>query len=273
VRARNSGVVMGGLQSPVTSMQACRIVDLRCIAYGEAAELQERLVAARKAGVIPDLFLVCEHPHVITLGRNGKRANLHVPEDLLSREGVEFHHSNRGGDITYHGPGQIVGYPILDLNGIRRDVVWYVRQLEECMIRATSHFGINAFRVPGCTGVWVHGNSGSRFTTEAGSCAGVETHKLASIGVHISRWVTSHGFAYNVSADLRFFDWITPCGIAGCRMASLESLLGDSVSRAEALGHLSAGFSEVFGLELLPATRDDLDGWLRQHELAPVLAS
>jgi lipoate-protein ligase B len=136
-------------------MKICRTVDLGAIRYGEALELQQRLVAARRIGAIADLLLFCEHPHVITLGRNGKREHLHASEDLLRRKGVEFHPANRGGDITYHGPGQIVGYPILDLNGIRRDVVWYVRQLEQSMIEASSGLGIRAYRVPGRTGVWV----------------------------------------------------------------------------------------------------------------------
>ena len=235
-------------------MKSCRTIDLGKIAYGEAAALQQCLVAARKIGTAPDLVLFCEHPHVITLGRNGKREHLHVSDELLRQERVEFHHSNRGGDITYHGPGQIVGYPILDLNGIRRDVVWYVRQLEECMIRATSSFGIPAFRVPGRAGVWVDGNKGD--------AASPREEKLAAIGVHISRWVTSHGFAYNVSTDLRFFELITPCGIVGCRATSLEKLLGVSVSPAEAIAHLSAAFGEVFGLELIAAEATELDGWL-----------
>src|SRR5438132_9144260 len=161
-------------------MKDCRTLDLGRIAYGEAAALQQRLVAARKIGAVPDLLLFCEHPHVITLGRNGKPENLRASEHLLRQKRVEFHHSNRGGDITYHGPGQIVGYPILDLNGIRRDVVLYVRQLEECMIRATSSFGIPAFRVPGRAGVWVDGNKGD--------AASPREEKLAAIGVHISRW-------------------------------------------------------------------------------------
>ena len=143
-------------------MKNCKTIDLGLIGYREAAALQQRLVAARKVAAVPDLLLFCEHPHVITLGRNGKRENLRVSEDLLGRQGVEFHHTNRGGDITYHGPGQIVGYPILDLNGIRRDVVWYVRQLEQCMIQATSSFGVEAFRVPGCTGVWVQAGAPGR---------------------------------------------------------------------------------------------------------------
>jgi len=241
-------------------MKSCRTIDLGKIAYGEAAALQQCLVAARKIGAAPDLVLFCEHPHVITLGRNGKREHLHVSDELLRQERVEFHHSNRGGDITYHGPGQIVGYPILDLNGIRRDVVWYVRQLEQSMIAATSAFGIPAFRVPGRTGVWVEG-------------AGGRQEKLAAIGVHISRWVTSHGFAYNVSTDLRFFDLITPCGIADCGVASLEKLLGSPVPRPEALARLSQGFSDTLGMEVLPAEPAELSGWLAEPESLGVPAA
>src|SRR5690349_9200409 len=245
-------------------MKTCRTIDLGTIGYGEAAALQERLVAARKTGAAPDLLLFCEHPHVITLGRNGKCEHLHASEELLRRRGVEFHHSNRGGDITYHGPGQIVGYPILDLNGIRRDVVWYVRQLEECMIRATSTFGIPAVRIPGRTGVWVQGAGG-------GDGGFPSPEKLAAIGVHISRWVTSHGFAYNVSTDLLFFDLITPCGIPDCRATSLEKLRGLSISRADVVARLSTAFSEVFGLELKIAESAELGGWLASvAEAVPV---
>lgn len=229
-------------------------MDLGNMAYAEAAALQQRLVSARKDGTAPDLLLFCEHPHVITLGRNGKREHLRVSDDLLRQKQVEFHHSNRGGDITYHGPGQIVAYPILDLNGIRRDVVWYVRQLEECMIRATSAFGIRAFRIPGRTGVWVQ-------RIDSGNGGSPAPEKLAAIGVHISRWVTSHGFAYNVSTDLRFFDLITPCGIPDCRATSLEKLVGVSISRADVMARLSAAFSEVFGLELKPADAVELAQW------------
>ena len=243
-------------------MKNCKKIDLGAIGYGEAVALQQRLAAARKLGAVPDLLLLCEHPHVITLGRNGKRENLRVSEDILSRQGVEFHHTNRGGDITYHGPGQIVGYPILDLNGIRRDVVWYVRQLEQCMIQATSCFGIEAFSVPGCTGVWVQGGVATAPTPGGDYCRAQE--KLASIGVHISRWVTSHGFAYNVSTDLRFFDLITPCGIADCRVTSLEKLLGHSVSRADVIARLGDAFSEAFGLELTSAMPGELDDCLRE---------
>jgi len=266
-------------------MKSCVTIDLGTIAYGEAAAFQQRLVAARKTNAIPDLLLLCEHPHVITLGRNGKRENLLASEDLLRHKGVDFHYTNRGGDITYHGPGQIVGYPILDLNEIRRDVVWYVRRLEECMIRATSTFAIRAFRVPGRTGVWVNGDKDERngnFSlpeklenprdAPPPIPVGLQNRqddfptipaKLAAIGVHISRWVTSHGFAYNVSTDLRFFDLITPCGIADCRVTSLETLLGASVSGADVAARLKAAFAETFALELLPGPADS-EAWLAQ---------
>src|SRR5277367_2753477 len=136
-------------------MKSSLVVDLGLVEYGAALDLQLRLVAARKADAISDVLLLCEHPHVITLGRNGKLANLRAPDHILRQMGVSFFETNRGGDITYHGPGQLVGYPILNLAEIRRDVAWYVRSLEEAMIRATAEFGIAAKRVPGCTGVWV----------------------------------------------------------------------------------------------------------------------
>jgi len=211
-------------------------VDLGLIAYAEACALQRRIVAARKADAIEDVLLVCEHPHVITQGRNGKREHLLVSEHVLRQKGVEFYESSRGGDITYHGPGQIVGYPIFNLGAIRRDVVWYVRMLEETMIRATAEVGIAAKRVRGKTGIWVdHGNT---------------EEKLGAIGVHISRWVTSHGFAYNISTDLRFFDLIVPCGIADRKATSLEKLLGRAVEQSEVAPRLAKHLGELVGREL-----------------------
>ena len=198
---------------------ALLIADLGLISWSDAYALQQRLVAARKAGELNDCFLLCEHPHVITLGRNANRANLLASEHVLRQKGVELHPTNRGGDITYHGPGQIVGYPIVNLSGIKRDVGWYVRTLEEAMIRASADFGVTAFRVPGKTGIWV-------------AAANTE-EKLAAIGVHISRWVTSHGFAFNVSTDLRYFDLIIPCGIADRKATSLEKLLSRRVALDE----------------------------------------
>src|SRR5487761_647510 len=144
-----------------TSEKTCWVVDLGLIAYQPAFGLQRRMVAARKCEAVPDVLLLCEHPHVITLGRNGRQEHLLASAQLLRQMGVEFHTSDRGGDITYHGPGQIVGYPILSLAAIRRDVAWYVRQLEEAMIRATAEFGIVAGRKAGMTGVWVDNFAGA----------------------------------------------------------------------------------------------------------------
>ena len=202
--------------------------------------MQKRVVAARKAEAIEDVLLLCEHPHVITQGRNGKREHLLASEHVLQQKGMEYYETSRGGDITYHGPGQIVGYPILNLGAIRRDVVWYVRTLEEAMIRATSEFGITAERVAGKTGIWVR--------------AGNTEEKLAAIGVHISRWVTSHGFAYNVSTDLRNFDLIVPCGIAECKATSLEKLLRRSVEEKEVSPRIAKHLGELLGLEMKEAS-------------------
>ena len=221
------------------------------IPYRAACGLQHQLVEARKSRVIPDVLLLCEHPHVITLGRNGKREHLLARDHLLDQMRVKFHSTDRGGDITYHGPGQIVGYPILDLTEQRRDVRWYVEQLEEVMIRATADFGVSGTRAEGHHGVWVH--------TQAGE------EKLAALGVHLSRWVTSHGFAYNVATDLRYFDLIVPCGIPEKRAASLERLLGRAVSCAEVRPHLVAHFAEVFGCSMVPMSRGGLEAALAGH--------
>jgi lipoyl(octanoyl) transferase len=247
-------------------MRDCLVIDLGSVEYGAAWELQRRAVAARKAGAIPDALLLCEHPHVITLGRNGNRAHLLAPEEMLRQMGVAFFETDRGGDITYHGPGQLVGYPIFDLAGIRRDVTWYVRSLEEAMIRATSEFGVAARRVSGRTGVWVDGPAGQNGVP-------AEEEKLAAIGVHLSRWVTSHGFAYNVSTCLRYFDLIVPCGIADKRATSLEKLLGRPVSIGEVAPRVAAHLAELFGLALRPASAETLEGLLRAHAGQPVAAT
>ena len=241
-------------------MKDCLVVELGLTAYRAAWELQRRVVLTRKAGMVPDVLLLCEHPHVITLGRNGRREHLRASDHVLRQMGVEFCPSDRGGDITYHGPGQLLGYPILHLAEIRRDVVWYVRQLEEAMIRATADLGVRAGRQPGKTGVWVE-------------LPGAGEEKLAAIGVHISRWVTSHGFAlnshgfaYNVATDLRYFDLIVPCGIPDKRPTSLERLLGRSVNITEVAPRIVQRFGEVFGLEMRPATCEELEERLCAHE-------
>lgn len=234
-------------------MKECLTIDLGLIRYAEACELQRRVVAARKAEAAPDVLLLCEHPHVITLGRNGKLEHLRASDHLLRQMNVEFHPTDRGGDVTYHGPGQLVGYPILNLGAIRRDVAWYVRSLEDAMIHATEEFGVAAKRVAGLTGVWVER-------------PGAAPEKLAAIGVHLSRWVTSHGFAYNISTDLRYFDLIVPCGIADKKATSLERVLGRVVRREEVAPKMIARFGAVFGLEMRRATPEQLEEILRVHE-------
>ena len=235
-------------------MTTCLITDLGLVSYSDALALQQRLAAARKSGLIDDVFLLCEHPHVITLGRNANRQNLLASEHVLRQKAVELHTTNRGGDVTYHGPGQIVGYPILNLARIKRDVGWYVRTLEEAMIRASADFGATAYRVPGKTGIWVQ--------------AGASEEKLAAIGVHISRWVTSHGFAYNVSTDLRYFDLIVPCGIADRKATSLEKLLARSVPLEEVKPRLTRHLTDLFSLTPCPTSPRQLLSTLDRSEQA-----
>jgi lipoyl(octanoyl) transferase len=255
-------------------MNVCSIVDLGLIPYAEAWELQKRIVSARKAGAIEDVLLFCEHPHVITLGRSGDRAHLLATENVLRQKSVEYFETTRGGDITYHGPGQIVGYPILNLSAIRRDVVWYVRTLEEAMIRVTAELGIVARRETGKTGIWV--DARERIATQSRQSAQRKdetAEKLAAIGVHISRWVTSHGFAYNVATDLRYFELIVPCGIADRKATSLEKLLQRNVSPAEIKPLLAKQVGEVFGLAVRTAQPAELFAQLEQFEQAlPVSA-
>jgi len=200
------------------------------IGYSDALALQRALVEERRRGAIDDTLLLVEHPHVLTLGVRGDGGRSHIlaAPDLLAARGVEVHEAGRGGDITYHGPGQIVGYPIVDLKPDRQDVHRYVRDLEEVLMRTAAEYGIAAGRVDGLTGVWV----------------GHE--KLAAIGVRIARWVTSHGFAFNVATDLDFFNLIVPCGIADRGVTSLERLLGRPVDRGEVEDHIVAHFCRVF---------------------------
>ncbi len=212
-------------------MRVCELHELGRISYSAALTLQGELVEKRKQGLIPDQFLLLEHPHVITLGRNGRPEHLLAGPEALRRAGIEFHHTDRGGDITYHGPGQVVGYPILDLRAWRRDVVAYVRGLEQVIIEALAEFGLRAGRVAGRTGVWI------------------EDRKIAAIGVHVSRWVTSHGFALNVSTDLSYFRYIVPCGLAAPVTSMAEQ--GAPASPAEVNAALAAAFARVFECEMI----------------------
>ena len=200
------------------------------VGYADGLALQRALVEDRRAGRVDDLLLLLEHPHVLTLGVRGDRGRSHIlaPPELLDSRGVEVHETGRGGDITYHGPGQIVGYPILDLRPDRCDVHRYVRDLEEVLIRVAADFGVAASRVEGLTGVWVGRD------------------KLAAIGVRIARWITSHGFALNVSTDLDYFNLIVPCGIADRGVTSLARLLGRPVDRVSVEDRIAAHFAAVF---------------------------
>ncbi len=200
------------------------------VPYAEALALQRQLVIERRDGRVGDLLLLVEHPHVLTLGVRGDGGRSHIlaADELLASRGVEVHEAGRGGDVTYHGPGQLVGYPILDLNPDRRDVHRYVRDLEEVLIRLLDDYGVSAGRVAGLTGVWVGDD------------------KVAAIGVRIARWITSHGFALNVTTDLSYFDLIVPCGIADRGVTSMERLLNRPVDHREVEDRLVQRFTEVF---------------------------
>jgi lipoyl(octanoyl) transferase len=212
-------------------MRKCQVRQLGRVSYGEALELQARLVAERKQGLVPDHLLLLEHPHVITLGRNGHMENLLASDDILERAGISFYPTDRGGDVTYHGPGQLVGYPILDLRDWKRDVGAYVRGVEQAIIDTVAEYGITAGRITKLTGVWVDGR------------------KIAAIGVHISRWVTSHGFALNVSTDLSYFQYIVPCGLT--KPVTSMAQLGVRATVGEVGERLAANFSRIFECDML----------------------
>jgi lipoyl(octanoyl) transferase len=234
------------------------LLNLGRIPYAEALEVQQRVIAARKQNLIGDTLLLLEHPPVITLGRNASRSNVLASDEFLARRGVELHEVNRGGDVTYHGPGQLVGYPILDLRGDfpgkrgpHLGPVDFVRLLEEVLIRTCAEFGVMAKRIPKCTGVWTFAGG-----NDSGGSSGlpeIPEKKIAAIGVHISQGVTSHGFALNVTTDLRDFEWIVPCGITDRGVTSLE-LEADSTmepSMDRALNATARSFGRVFGRQML----------------------
>ena len=218
--------------------------------YSDGLTVQQRVVAARKAGTIGDVLLLMEHPPVLTLGRNSKRENVLASDEMLARRGVEVHEINRGGDVTYHGPGQLVGYPIIDLRGDwpgkkgpHLGPVDYVRLLEEVLIRTCGEFGVMAQRIPKRTGVWT--------VVHPGAGGSVHEKKIAAIGVHVSQGITSHGFALNVTTDLRDFEWIVPCGIADRQVTSLE-VEADRAPAMEEVTHVTAkNFGRVFGRQML----------------------
>ena len=209
-------------------MRSLEVRRLGRVPYARGLELQQQLVAERQAGRVPDQLLLLEHDPVFTLGRNARAANVLLPAGTLRERGFEVFETGRGGDVTYHGPGQVVGYPILDLAPDRRDVHRYVRDLEQVMIRTCADYGLEASRVQGLTGTWLG------------------DEKIGAIGVRIARWVTSHGFAFNVGTDLSAFDLIVPCGIRGRGVTSLERQLGRPLPLEEVMDRIAANFAAVF---------------------------
>ncbi len=210
---------------------ALEVRDLGLIPYAEALALQSDLVERRRTGEIPDQLLLLQHPHIITLGTGSSRAHVLADEARRRELEIDLVEAGRGGDVTYHGPGQLVGYPILDLKPDRKDVHRYLRDLESVLVHTLDQMGIRGEPVPDLTGVWVEGR------------------KIAAIGVRVSSgWITSHGFALNVSNDLSYFDTIVPCGIPDVSVTSVSQELGRKVGVTELLGGVTQAFSEVFGL-------------------------
>ncbi len=220
-----------------------QLLHLGRVPFAEALAIQQQVIAARKQGLIGDTLLLLEHPPVLTLGRNSTRSNILLSDELLQQRGVEVHEINRGGDVTYHGPGQLVGYPIVDLRGDlpgkkgpHLGPVDFVRLIEEALIRTCGEFGVAAKRVCGRTGVWT--------ATEP-------ERKVAAIGVHVSQGITSHGFALNVSPDLRDFEWIVPCGITDREVTSLEVEAATPPTLEQALNTTARNFGRVFGRQMV----------------------
>jgi lipoyl(octanoyl) transferase len=211
-------------------MRECVVEDLGRMSYSEALGIQSKIASDRKNGLGVDHLLFVEHPHVITIGRNGHQENLLAPEETLRRAGIEIYESDRGGDVTYHGPGQIVAYPIMDLREWKRDVGAFVRAIEQVLIDTLADFGIEAQRIAGLTGVW----------TGRG--------KIAAIGVHLSRWVSTHGLALNVSTDLEYFQYIVPCGLA--KPVTSMTALGVHADTEEVKSALIRHFGQAFDFEM-----------------------
>jgi len=240
------------------------VVQLGTIDYATGLCLQQRLIELRKDGRIGDVLLLLEHTPVITLGRNAKSKNILASPELLAQRGVEVFECDRGGDVTFHGPGQLVGYPIFDLRGFGTSdgkrktlgAIEYVRKLEEVLIRTCADFGISANRIPGLTGVWTDGPCRGGSSTRPDGAeprphTEQQTAKIAAIGVHISRAVTSHGFALNVNTDLSYFDLIVPCGIESKPVTSMAKELGKQIALQEVAHSLARSFGAVFESQIL----------------------
>lgn len=219
--------------APLQPARVCEASWLGLVPYDDGLRVQESAVERLRSGDAPEQLLLLEHPHVFTLGRGADSSNILAGNDQLKTNSVEVHETGRGGDVTYHGPGQLVGYPIINLKPDRCDVHRYVRDLEEVLIRAIAEFGVTGVRIQGLTGVWV-GNE-----------------KIAAIGVRIARWITSHGFALNVNTDLDYFKMIVPCGITDKGVTSLSRLLGRQIPLHDVARFASSEFARVFDREIL----------------------
>jgi len=243
-------------------MRELQVRRLGVLPYGEALTLQRALVEQRKAAAIPDTLLLVQHPHVLTLGvkGDGGRGHILAPPERLAALGVEVSETGRGGDVTYHGPGQLVAYPIIDLDPDRRDVHRYVRDLEEVMIRVCASCGVAAGRIAGKSGAWVRvpgvTDGGTVLTASPEAVSGSLPEKIGALGVRISRWITSHGIALNVWTDLEYFQLIVPCGIAEYGVTSLEREIGVQIPMAEIEARFVQHFGNVF--DRRPASIDAL---------------
>jgi len=220
------------------------LVNLETIPYAEALALQHRIVEARKRGALNDTLLLLEHPPVFTLGRNATEANIIAPPEFLEQQGIQVFRVERGGEVTYHGPGQLVGYPILDLHNYRLDVGWFVRSLEEMLLRVVRDFGIAGKRIDKLVGAWVDTPTGEA--------------KVAQIGARIEQWITYHGFALNVDPNMAHFDLIVPCGIADKAVTSLRRVLNRPIEMRTVRERVAARFGEVFGAEMIELSRNEL---------------
>ena len=219
----------------MTGVHNLNVVKLGIVDYGWAYKLQKRLLREHLEGRGANCLLLLQHNPVITIGRGGSKSNILVPESVLMAAGVDVYEIDRGGDVTYHGPGQLTGYPIIDLRCFRKDIHWYLRQLEEVIIRVLAEYGVDGGRMEGYTGVWVG------------------DEKIAAIGVAIKRWIAYHGFAFNICPDMSHFDMIRPCGIADKGVTSLERLLGYKADIEEVSGRVASAFGEVLNVEVVLA--------------------
>lgn len=230
-------------------MKQLLVVNIGTTKYADAWELQKRIFEARLKQHIGDIFLFTEHEHVFTLGKAADENHLLASDEELAQKKVDLFWIDRGGDVTYHGPGQIVGYPILDLTSHYQDIHRYLRELEEMIIRTLNDYGISAGREPEFTGVWV------------------KNEKIAALGVKVSRWITMHGFAFNINTDLQYFDRIIPCGIFHKGVTSLQRLLEIEIPLNEVQERLIYHFAKIFSYEIKQISRDELSTYLHTHEV------